>query len=95
MTTERPALEVVENVRPVSLRPYAVILHNDAVHSMEYVVTSLLACVPELDQERAAAITLEAHTKGRAVVIIRPLELAELYRERLEQRGLTATIEAA
>lgn len=95
MTTERPASEVVENVRPISLRPYAVILHNDDVNSMEHVVASLLACVPELDQERATAIALEAHTKGRAVVIRCPLELAELYRERLEARGLTVTIEAA
>ena len=95
MTTERPATEVVEGVQPVSLRPYAVILHNDEVNAMAYVVESLLACIPELDHERAAAITLEAHNKGRAVVILCPLERAELYCERLEQRGLTATIEAA
>jgi ATP-dependent Clp protease adaptor protein ClpS len=36
---------------------------------------------------------MEAHQKGKAVVITCPLELAELYRERLQTFGLTATIE--
>ncbi len=39
-------------------------------------------------------IMLEAHNSGRAVVIVCPLEPAELYRERLESCSLTATIEA-
>jgi ATP-dependent Clp protease adapter protein ClpS len=38
---------------------------------------------------------LDAHDNGKAVVIVCPLELAELYRERLESCGLTATIEKA
>ncbi|MGH2583624.1 MAG: hypothetical protein ACRDJE_01785 [Dehalococcoidia bacterium] len=38
---------------------------------------------------------LEAHEHGRALVIVCPLERAELYRDRLESRGLTATIEKA
>ena len=40
-------------------------------------------------------IMLEAHLTGVALVTVCPLELAELYRERLESCGLTATIEAA
>jgi ATP-dependent Clp protease adapter protein ClpS len=38
---------------------------------------------------------LEAHNSGRAVVIVCPLEPAELYRDRLESCSLTATIEPA
>ena len=38
---------------------------------------------------------MEAHNHGRAVVIVCPLELAELYRDRLQSKGLTATIEKA
>jgi ATP-dependent Clp protease adaptor protein ClpS len=38
---------------------------------------------------------LQAHNHGQATVISCPLELAELYRERLESFGLTATIERA
>ena len=77
------------------LPPYAVILHNDDVNEMTYVIRSLLMCVPELDAGRAAEIMLEAHLQGRAHVITCPLERAELYRDRLKSRRLTATIEKA
>ncbi len=77
------------------LPPYAVILHNDDVNEMTYVVRSLLICVPEIDTERATEIMLEAHLQGRAHVVTCPLERAELYRDRLQSRGLTATIEKA
>jgi ATP-dependent Clp protease adapter protein ClpS len=51
--------------------------------------------VPSLTVERAAEIMLEAHNHGQAKVITCPKEQAELYRERLEGCGLTATIEPA
>ena len=42
---------------------------------------------------KAESIRIEAHLRGRAHVIACPLERAELYRDRLESFGLTATIE--
>jgi ATP-dependent Clp protease adaptor protein ClpS len=81
--------------RTALLPPYHVILHNDDVNEMGYVVRSLLRCVPGLSREQATAIMLEAHHHGQAVVTTCPLELAELYRDRLESCGLTATIEPA
>ncbi|MGI8552569.1 MAG: ATP-dependent Clp protease adaptor ClpS [Dehalococcoidia bacterium] len=77
------------------LPPYSVILHNDDVNEMLYVVHSLLVCVPELGAEQATSIMVEAHINGKAVVITCPLERAELYRDRLRSRGLSATIERA
>ncbi|MCL4370365.1 MAG: ATP-dependent Clp protease adaptor ClpS [Chloroflexi bacterium] len=77
------------------LPPYAVILHNDDVNEMGYVTMALLRSVPKLTEKQAAEIMLTAHHRGQAVVIVCPLELAELYRERLEGYGLTATIEKA
>ncbi|MGE0228442.1 MAG: ATP-dependent Clp protease adaptor ClpS [Dehalococcoidia bacterium] len=90
-------------VRPVDvpdglserLPPYRVILHNDDLNEMGHVVRALLASVPELSPERAVEIMLQAHRFGRASVISCPLERAELYRDRLEARGLTSTIERA
>ena len=95
MTT--PAIETVPDTttRPLILPPYAVILHNDDHNEMAYVVRSLVICVPEVSGEEAVRIMLEAHQSGRALVIVCPLERAELYRERLQSRGLTATIEKA
>jgi ATP-dependent Clp protease adaptor protein ClpS len=79
----------------LTLPPYAVILHNDDHNSMDHVVQSLLACVPELEAEEAIQVMLTAHEEGKARVIRCPLERAELYRDRLEAQGLTATIEKA
>jgi ATP-dependent Clp protease adaptor protein ClpS len=84
-----------EEERTAMLPPYSVILHNDDVNEMAYVVRSLLMCVPELDSSRAAEIMIEAHLNGKAHVITCPLERAELYRDRLKSRGLRATIEKA
>jgi ATP-dependent Clp protease adaptor protein ClpS len=74
--------------------PYRLLLHNDDVNDMGHVVRALLESVPELTSERAAEVMLEAHLHGMAEVIRCPLERAELYRDRLQTFGLTATIEA-
>jgi ATP-dependent Clp protease adaptor protein ClpS len=59
-----------------------------------HVVKALLNSVPSLSVKRAKEVMLEAHHHGVAQVIVCPLEHAEMYRERLEQHGLTSTIEA-
>jgi ATP-dependent Clp protease adaptor protein ClpS len=77
------------------LPPYRVVLHNDDVNSMDYVVNVLLRSIPGLSPEAAVSIMLEAHNTGQATVVICPLEQAEVYRDRLESAGLTSTIERA
>jgi ATP-dependent Clp protease adaptor protein ClpS len=73
--------------------PYRVILHNDDYTPMEHVVAALRKVIPRMSLPRAVSIMLEAHTKGKAVVIKCHKELAELYREGLKAEGLTSTIE--
>lgn len=75
--------------------PYAVILHNDDVNSMAHVVQSLMHCVPSLSRDDAFEIMMQAHEHGEARVIVAPREEAARYRNCLESRGLTATIEPA
>lgn len=94
-TPTKPATEFDEETLKRLLPPYRVVLHNDDVNAMDYVVKSLLRCVPSLTPERAAEIMLETHNHGQATVVVCPKETAELYRERLESCGLTATIEPA
>lgn len=84
----------VEELRNI-LPPYSVILHNDDVHSMDFVVAALLKSVESLGKEEAISIMLEAHNTGRAVVITCPLEHAELYRDRIRSFNLGVTIEKA
>lgn len=95
MNTTNPDVEQQTRDRTAILPPYNVLLHNDDVNTMDHVVVALLKSVPSLTLERAVAIMLEAHNHGVAVVITCPLEQAELYRDRLESFGLTATIERA
>jgi ATP-dependent Clp protease adaptor protein ClpS len=96
VTTETPTRpDIGTQERQAILPPYSVILHNDDHNEMVYVVQCLVKTVPNLGTSRAVWIMLEAHNHGRAIVTTCPLELAELYRERLEGFGLTATIESA
>ena len=74
---------------------FAVILHNDELHSMDFVVESLLKSVPGLSQPEAIGIMLETHEKGQGVVIVCPLEQAEHYRDRIRSFKLGCTIEPA
>ena len=68
--------EITQEQVTALLPPYMVILYNDEVNAMNYVVQSLMLCVPPLSQQRAEEIMLEAHTHGQAVVIVCPLEMA-------------------
>jgi ATP-dependent Clp protease adaptor protein ClpS len=81
-----------ERVRKPSPR-YRVLLHNDPVNSMEYVVNTLRQVVPSLTEEDAIAVMLEAHNTGVGLVIVCDLEPAEFYCETLKSKGLTSTIE--
>src|SRR5262245_12058368 len=63
-------------------RPYRVIIENDDVTPMEFVVLVLLS-IFELEYDRAFDVMLEAHNKGRAYVATLPVEEAQ-------QRAYTA-----
>ena len=81
-----------ERVRKTSPR-YKVLLHNDPVNTMEFVVLTLQQVVPQLSEQQAIAVMLEAHNTGIGLVIVCDLEPAEFYSETLKAKGLTSTIE--
>ncbi|MFM9109197.1 MAG: ATP-dependent Clp protease adapter ClpS [Prochlorococcaceae cyanobacterium] len=81
-----------ERVRKPSPR-YKVLLHNDPVNTMEYVVGTLRQVVPALSEQDAIAVMLEAHNTGVGLVIVCDLEPAEFYCECLRSKGLTSTNE--
>ncbi|MFZ4567230.1 MAG: ATP-dependent Clp protease adapter ClpS [Prochlorococcaceae cyanobacterium] len=82
----------VQRVRKPSPR-YRVLLHNDPVNTMEYVIATLRQVVPQLSEQDAVAVMLEAHNTGVGLVIVCDLEPAEFYSESLKSKGLTSTIE--
>jgi ATP-dependent Clp protease adaptor protein ClpS len=71
-----------EETRTRLLPPYHLILENDDYHSMEFVV-DVLQKVLGFNQQRAALLMLEAHTRERAVVWTGSREVAELKLEQI------------
>ncbi len=91
------AVETIEQKSTATVRKpaprYRVLLHNDDFNSMEHVVESLLKVVPSLTTPQAVDIMMQAHSAGKAVVIVCALEHAEFYCEGLQSCGLTSSIE--
>jgi ATP-dependent Clp protease adaptor protein ClpS len=71
-----------EETRTRRLPPYNVILENDDHHSFEFVVDVLRKALG-YNEQRAFALTYQAHTSGRAVVWTGSKEVAELKLEQI------------
>ena len=80
--------------------PWRVVLHNDDVTTMDFVVWLLVTLFAKA-QADAVALMLEIHRTGAATVVVCSQERAELYVEQVHSlarpRGypLTASAEAA
>ena len=74
------------------LPPWKVLLHNDTVNDMEYVVLTICD-LTVLSEQDAILRMLEAHHAGVALVINTHQEHAELLQEQFTSRYLTVTIE--
>jgi ATP-dependent Clp protease adaptor protein ClpS len=72
---------------------YRVLLHNDPMNSMEYVVQTIIEVVPSVSQPQAINIMMEAHNSGTGLVTVCAFEPAEFYCECFQSKGLTSTIE--
>lgn len=81
-------------IPPKPLPPWRVLLHNDDVNEMLYVVETIVGLTP-LNAEQAAQRTLEAHQSGIALLLTTHKERAELYQEQFQSKHLTVTIEPA
>lgn len=79
---------------PQPLPPWKVLLHNDDVNAMDYVVDTILELTP-LGKTEAVERTLEANDEGVALILVTHKERAELYKEQFESKQLTVSIEPA
>jgi ATP-dependent Clp protease adaptor protein ClpS len=66
--------------------PYAVVLHNDDLNGMVF-VAAVLRKVFGYTTERCVELMLEAHEKGRSVVWVGTLEVAELKADQILSCG--------
>ena len=72
--------------------PWVVIVWNDPVNLMSY-VTFVLQKLFGYSKEKATALMLDVHEKGRAVVSSGPREKAEIDVFHLHEHGLWATMQ--
>jgi ATP-dependent Clp protease adapter protein ClpS len=95
----RPSAEAPTRPAPAkpktdTLPPWNVLLHNDEVNEMGFVIESLCRFA-RLSVPAATRCTMEAHRKGLSLVIATHREHAELVAEQLTSLRLTVTIERA
>lgn len=82
------------NTPTETLPPWNVILHNDDVNDMGFVIESLCRFA-RLSVPAATRCTMEAHKKGLSLVLATHREHAELVAEQLTSLRLSVTIEPA
>jgi ATP-dependent Clp protease adaptor protein ClpS len=94
MTTTAPTRERTEEHDDVAEPdvPWVVIVWNDPVNLMSYVVF-VLQKLFGYDREKATRLMLDVHHKGKAVVSSGPREKAEFDVYRLHGHGLWATMQ--
>ncbi|MCC5952739.1 MAG: ATP-dependent Clp protease adapter ClpS [Acidimicrobiia bacterium] len=73
-------------------RPWTVLVWNDPINLMSY-VTFVFQKLFGYSHEKAHALMLDVHHKGRAAVANGPREEAELHVFRLHEHGLWATMQ--
>ena len=78
--------------RPRLLPPWRVLLHNDNVNDMPYVVDTIIA-LTTLNRHDAVTRMLEAHNRGLALLLTTHREHAELLDEQFQSKRLKVTIE--
>ncbi len=84
MTT--PEIDTDTTTETRQLPPYAVILHNDDVNTMAFVIL-VLTKVFGYSLEKCFELMLEAHETGRSIVWVGPLEVAELKADQIHSCG--------
>ncbi len=77
---------------PGLLPPYRVLLHDDDVNDMGYVVEKILE-LTVLEFQDAIEKMLEAHETGVALLLVTHRERAELYAEQFATYKLSVSIE--
>ncbi len=76
------------------LPPWRILLHNDHVNDMPYVVETIVA-LTRLNRHDAVVRMLEAHTRGLSLLLTTHREHAELLGEQFQSKRLKVTIEPA
>jgi len=90
ITIDKVKAEEKEDIKDES--EWRVLLHNDEVHTFEYVVESLVKVIGTIDRKQAWDMCVLTHGNGKATVTKAWKDQAEKYCLGLQRQGLTASI---
>ena|SRR3989475_12407137 len=93
-TLPAPVEATEEKIKEAFEKNWNVIVWNDPVNQMSYVVFVFMK-VLAFTKEKAAKHMLEVHQLGKSVVATESREKAELYHQQIQVHGLSVTIEQA
>lgn len=71
---------------------WRVLLHNDELHTFDYVTGAIVKVVRTVSRKKAYRITMQAHVSGVATVTTTWKAQAEEYCKGLQMQGLTSSI---
>lgn len=86
------ATETLTDERTSLAKPWKVIVHDDPITLMSFVVMALRK-VFGYAEPRARELMMEVHTKGRSVVWTGAREQAEMYAQKLQGHQLLTSLE--
>jgi len=92
-TLPAPVETTREKVKEAFEKNWNVIVWNDPVNQMSYVVFVFMK-VLGFPKEKAAKHMLAVHKLGKSVVATESREKAEFYHQQIQAHGLNVTIEA-
>ena len=87
-----PGETTQEKIKEAFEKNWSVIVWNDPVNLMSYVVFVFMK-VLGFTKEKAAKHMLEVHRLGKSLVATESREKAELYHQQIQAHGLTVTVE--
>ena len=89
---EAPVRKSKSQTREKISEPWQVVVLDDPVNLMEY-VSRILIRIFGYSREKADALMMDVHTKGKAIVWSGGREKAEMYVNQLHSAQLHATLE--
>jgi ATP-dependent Clp protease adaptor protein ClpS len=91
-TETTPDIDVEQKLKDAFARGWSVIVWNDPINLMDYVVY-VFKTVLKMNEQDASRHMWEVHQKGKSIVARETREKSELLVHRLRAFGLNATLE--
>ena len=88
----RREMRIVGCARLTGRFAHRLLLHNDDVHTFEYVTYMIQKIIPTVSNAKAYQLTMTTHCEGVSTVTQTAKPLAQKYCVQLQKGGLTASI---